>query len=142
VAGTAKKRPWLAALLAFVHPGLGHVYLREWARALLWFGLVLTTASLLIPESVVPATFSLESMTRMSRELPPETLLALVVITAMSMIDAYWMATRNNQEQAQKATGTSCPNCGRDVDPDLDFCHWCTARLDAPSEDGDGPTEA
>ena len=22
-----------------------------------------------------------------------------------------------------------CPHCGREVDPDLDFCHWCTERL-------------
>ena len=23
-----------------------------------------------------------------------------------------------------------CPHCGRETDPDLDFCHWCTEPLD------------
>ncbi|PSP91758.1 zinc ribbon domain-containing protein, partial [Halobacteriales archaeon QH_8_68_33] len=23
-----------------------------------------------------------------------------------------------------------CPNCGEDLDPDLEFCHWCTERTD------------
>lgn len=32
------KRLWLASALAVIYPGLGHVYLREWLRALLWFG--------------------------------------------------------------------------------------------------------
>ena len=28
------KRPWLAVVLAVLHPGLGHLYLREWLRAI------------------------------------------------------------------------------------------------------------
>lgn len=27
-----------------------------------------------------------------------------------------------------------CPHCGREIDPDLDFCHWCTERL--PTAEG------
>ncbi|WP_418282709.1 DUF7575 domain-containing protein [Halorubrum sp. DTA98] len=23
----------------------------------------------------------------------------------------------------------NCPSCGREVDPELDFCHWCTEEL-------------
>lgn len=49
------------------------------------------------------------------------------------------------------AEAPACPNCGKDLDADLDFCPWCTTRLewddsDAPdaaagggSDDGDGP---
>jgi hypothetical protein len=35
-------RPWLAALLAWACPGLGHVYLRRWVRGLAFTVLVLT----------------------------------------------------------------------------------------------------
>ena len=34
-----EKRPLVAALLSFLQPGLGHLYLREWLRAILWAGL-------------------------------------------------------------------------------------------------------
>ena len=34
-----EKRPLVAALLSFLQPGLGHLYLREWLRAVLWAGL-------------------------------------------------------------------------------------------------------
>jgi hypothetical protein len=147
VAQTARKRPWLAALLAFVHPGLGHVYLREWARALLWFGLVLTTASLLIPQSAVPETITLESIREMSRQLELQTVLAMAGVTLMSMIDAYWVASRNNerkhsrQQTTDDGATTSCPNCGREVDEDLDFCHWCTTELESDEAEPDGADE-
>ncbi|MFD1586913.1 DUF6677 family protein [Halorientalis brevis] len=134
--GTARKRPWLAALLAFIHPGLGHVYLREWLRALLWFGLVLTTASFMVPEGIVPETVTVDSLMQMSRALPVESVLALASITIMSMVDAYWMATQRNQQRERTEAGARCPNCGRDVDDDLDFCHWCTTELDAADSEG------
>ncbi|WP_250137713.1 zinc ribbon domain-containing protein [Halorientalis salina] len=138
-----RKRPWLAALLAFVHPGLGHVYLREWLRALLWFGLVLTTASFLVPEGIVPETISVESIRQMSEALPLEAVLGLATITIMSMVDAYWIANRRNEQRQETVEGVRCPNCGRDVDEDLDFCHWCTTQLDADETDGaDEPSRA
>lgn len=128
---TGRKRPWLAALLAIVHPGLGHVYLREWARALLWFGLVLTAASLLIPTELAAEAASIEAVLEMSRELPFEVALALSAIVFVSMVDAFWVARRKNERTRMEATGTRCPNCGREVDIDIDFCHWCTTELDA-----------
>ena len=136
-----RKRPWLAALLAFIHPGLGHVYLREWVRALLWFGLVLTTASFLVPEGILPETMTLESIRQMSEALPLEAVLALATITIMSMVDAYWMANRSNQQQQEASEGVRCPNCGRDVDESLDFCHWCTTKLDGDGTESDGADE-
>lgn len=140
--GTARKRPWLAALLAFIHPGLGHVYLREWVRALLWFGLVLTTASLLVPQGIVPETTSIESFMQMSQQLPTEAVLGLVTITILSMVDAYWMASRSNEQQHKEETGARCPTCGRDVDEDLDFCHWCTTELNPDDDGSEEPSRA
>jgi hypothetical protein len=134
--GSTRKRPWLAALLAVGYPGLGHLYLREWARALLWFGLTLLTASLLIPQSVVPTTMSAESMRQAFDAMPVEASVGLLVVGLLNVADAYWFAVRNNRQQAQAETGRRCPNCGKEIDGDIDFCHWCTTEIDGT---GDGP---
>jgi hypothetical protein len=133
VSSQTEKRPWLAAVLAFVYPGLGHVYLREWLRALLWFFLVVTSSTLLVPDDAVPSAFSVDAFLTAAGNVPPEAALALVSITFFSMVDAYWVAKRSNTQTAVME-GTTCPHCGKDVDPDLDFCHWCTEQI-APEKD-------
>lgn len=133
---TDQKRPWLAAVLALVSPGLGHVYLREWFRALLWFGLVVSTTSLLVPESALSATVPsamtvdavVDAFVAASEAVRFRTQLALFGITTLSMADAYWMATAGNRRAAADA-GTVCPSCGKELDDDLSFCHWCTTEL-------------
>jgi len=133
---TGRKRPWLAAILAFVYPGLGHVYLREWLRAVLWFGLVISTTTLLVDRAAMAPLdrgLSLEALLAASRSVPLEASVALLAITMLSMADAFWMATRENAE-AEVVEGASCPHCGKELEDDLDFCHWCTTRLEQPSE--------
>ncbi len=130
MAESARKRPILAAVLGLVYPGLGHVYLREWARALLWFGLIILTGSLLIPDSAIPSTLTIDSMMQMSRAMPLRAVVALSAVTGMNMVDAYILASRTNETSQPVAEGTECPSCGREVDGDLAFCHWCTTELD------------
>ncbi|MFB6166350.1 MAG: DUF6677 family protein [Haloarculaceae archaeon] len=140
MARTGYKRPWLAAALALVYPGLGHLYLREWIRSLLWFGLIVTTSGMLIPPGTLPQTASLQSISEVYAQMPLETELALTLVTVLSGVDAYWTASRNNERRRRERTGTRCPECGREVDADLAFCHWCTAELDRPAEaDADSP---
>jgi hypothetical protein len=117
-------------LLAFLYPGLGHIYLREWLRALVWFFLVIMGSTLLIPTSAVPETLSIEAFVTAAEAIPPENGLALVSITVFSMADAYWVAKRRNQVTTVEEQST-CPHCGKDLDSDLEFCHWCTQRVDA-----------
>jgi hypothetical protein len=133
--GGSAKRPWLAVVLAIVYPGLGHLYLREWIRAILWFGLILSASAFLLPAEAVPQSFSLEAMRTATRSLPVEVSLAILAVSALSVADAYWLATRQPQASAPAGT-TTCPNCGEELDEDLDFCHWCTTRLDEPGEEG------
>ncbi|MDS0281115.1 zinc ribbon domain-containing protein [Haloarcula onubensis] len=133
---TGRKRPWLAAILAFIYPGLGHVYLREWLRAVLWFGLVFSATALLVEESVMAPLsdgLSVDALLAVSQGIPTETSMVLFVITVFSMADAFYMATRENVE-TEVVEGTKCPNCGKELEDDLDFCHWCTTRLDGPAE--------
>lgn len=140
---TRRKRPWLAVLLAIVYPGLGHVYLREWGRALLWFALIVVSTSFLIPESAVPESLSVDGLVAAAEAMPLEVSLLVLALSFLSVLDAYWLATRVN-ETARPAVGeqetveaAECPNCGKDLDEDLDFCPWCTERLVEPDEDDD-----
>jgi len=134
---TGRKRPLLAAFLALVYPGLGHVYLREWLRAVLWFGLVVSTSTLLVGQSdVAPLNdgFSIDALLAVSQNISLGTSIALFAITVLSMVDAFYMATRENVE-AEVVEGTKCPHCGKELEDDLDFCHWCTTELDRPADE-------
>ncbi|MEA5387690.1 zinc ribbon domain-containing protein [Haloarculaceae archaeon H-GB11] len=112
-----------------MYPGLGHVYLREWLRALLWFGLVITSSTLVIPDTVVPEQPSLDAIVTASQQLPTGAIALLFALTVLSMVDAYWVASRNaHRHDVQNAA--NCPFCGKELDDDLEFCHWCTSRLD------------
>ena len=85
-----RRRPWLAALLALVISGLGHAYLRRWARALGWYVAVTAAVLLFLPESAISGAFTGDPPT--VREVAP----AAAVVGA-SVIDAYVVALRNNR---------------------------------------------
>lgn len=112
-------------------PGLGHVYLRAWLRALLWFWLAVLSVVVFIPEELVAGVETMSDAISLSSELPLEADLAIFAVIAFSAADAYWQAT----ETKQRADGTRCPHCGHELDEnlDLDFCHWCTEPLDPTS---------
>jgi len=152
------KRPWLAAALALAYPGLGHVYLREWIRALLWLVLIVGASVLLFPAGATPTALSIEAFMTAAEAVPLYAAGGIAVLTALSMADAYALATRNNRaprsaggtlgtRSAGGTTGTqettqSCPHCGKDLeDTELDFCQWCAEPLDeTPDDDRDGVT--
>jgi hypothetical protein len=138
---TQRKRPWLAVVLAFIYPGLGHVYLRKWGRALLWFAMILASTMVLIPEGAAPSELSVEAITASAEAVPTGVSLFVLALSLLSVLDAYWLATRAN-EVAQQRTDDGeevdvgdCPHCGKELDEDLDFCPWCTERLVEPDED-------
>jgi len=148
-----RRRPWLAVLLAILISGLGHAYLRRWARAFGWYAAITATLLLFVPE---PALNQL-----LARESPPLVdILPGLVVVAASVVDAYVLAVRNNRAYDKQApTGAeaadsgdatasaaaidasgdgsahetpadvACPYCGRETDGSLDFCHWCTEPL-------------
>jgi len=129
------KSPVIAALLAVLYPGLGHVYLRRWGRALLWFGLIIATIVVLVPEAAMPTTFSVDAIVEAQEAVPTHVAGLALALSIMSVVDAYWIAAQTGEdEQAQVAddeTATrSCPSCGKELDEDIDFCHWCTTKLD------------
>ncbi|KOX96145.1 zinc ribbon domain-containing protein [Halorubrum sp. ASP1] len=145
-----RRRPWLAALLALVVSGLGHAYLRRWARGLGWYLTVAAAVFVFVPESAISGALAGD---------PPavsEVAPAAAVVVA-SVVDAYVVAVRHNRtserdSDASRATGSPdtvpgpgaasaevaggeaepesgetirCPECGRETDPTFDFCQWC-----------------
>jgi hypothetical protein len=128
-----KKRPWFAALCALIYPGAGHLYLREWLRAFLWFAFAFLTAYLFIPPGVVQAveTSGWSGYVQSSQNLPWEQSLPVLFVSLCNILDAYWSAVRNNRAVQAATDGTiRCPHCGRKVDDELDFCQWCTSPLE------------
>lgn len=111
---------------------MGHLYLREWIRAILWFGLLLTASTLLIPEGAIPDQPSLNALLAASRAVPTYAAIAMLSLTMLSMLDAYSMARRYNEPGVGiAADGTvRCPSCGHELeDPSIGFCPWCAQEL-------------
>jgi hypothetical protein len=159
-------RPVIAAVLALVFPGLGHLVLRRWGRALLWhLTIVGGGAALLVLYDVDAGSSVLTPGQAMeaAEALPPEITLPVALLSVLSSIDAYIVgrsdvAERNRVDATAEAvrrraasaddegpnagspvteiTGeddealqVKCPNCGKETDAELDFCHWCTEPL-------------
>jgi hypothetical protein len=107
--------------------GVGHVYLREWRRAAAWFALVVGSALVLgavfVDPGADPANLSPES-------IPATVTLPIAALLLLSMLDAYLVASRSTPDD-EESTAPACPHCGKELDGDLDFCPWCTTRLEA-----------
>lgn len=129
------RRSIIAALLALLYPGLGHVYLRAWLRAIAWFVVALVAAGLVMPESMFVAYESegLTGVLEASRNLPSEAILSLLIVRGLNAIDAYLTGLEVSAEPTEAGT-RRCPSCGREVDSELDFCQWCATELDEADE--------
>jgi hypothetical protein len=143
----ARRRALIAAVVGLLGAalgaaGAGHAYLREWRRAVAWFSVVLGVGLVLVSMYTDPANITWRS------NLPLEVVLPLLVLSVLSALDAYAVASKQTTEGVKQTPGSqadtigsgqageqvSCPHCGRDVDRELDFCHWCTEPLDRDPE--------
>jgi TM2 domain-containing membrane protein YozV len=133
---TGRKRPLLAVVLAFIFPGLGHFYLRKWGRGLLWLGLLLALSVVFVVTGTIQpvSELTLEAISSSYQARPTEVTIGSVVVTTLNVVDAYWVAVNENQTQEIEA-GMKCPNCGKELDQDIDFCHWCTTQLETVEPD-------
>ena len=149
---TSRKRPWLAALLAGLLTGFGHLYLRRWRRALGWLAGSFAATTLFVDpaaaEALVNGTVTRETLTGAA---------PMLVVGGLSVIDAYLLARAQNTAASTAASAAasaaasepseptdderaSCPHCGKDLDPELEFCHWCTRSVE-PVDDRDASRE-
>lgn len=111
----AAKRPWLAAVLGLMITGLGHLYLREWTRALLWLAMATLAAVFFVPDGAIADTAIVD-------------LIPIMVVVVMSVIDAYLLGRQHNRRLAV-AQRQRCPHCGKEMDLDVSFCWYCAAEL-------------
>jgi hypothetical protein len=122
----SQKRPWLAAVLGVLATGLGHVYLRRVRRAAGWLVALLGVSFLFVDGAALTALVS-------GDPVDPLAVAPVVFVGALSVIDAYLVARAQNALARLTATPdgqvTHCPNCGRELDPSIDFCQWCTTDL-------------
>lgn len=141
-------RPWLAGLLALIYPGLGHVYVRAWGRALLWFALSIATTLFVVPDGVAetanPFADPMAASEAIVAQTPTLGVVSILLVVAFSMVDAYLTARRagdsttSEESTAEPSAPQTCPECGREVDSELSFCHWCSAEL--PEEENSEKT--
>ena len=131
----ARKRPLVAAALGIVYPGLGHVYLRSWHRALLWFAAVVITIIVFVPESLLYGVATPGDLLTVAANIPIEAAVALPLVAIFNAVDAYLTAKRENAH----VDGVRCPHCGKVVDEDLSFCHWCTSELAVETDESTQP---
>lgn len=175
-------RPWIAAVLALVLAGLGHAYLRRWARALLWLVTIAASSVLLHSLHGVEPANPLTS----PGAIPTDVLVPLTFLIGLSAVDAFLIgreqaasgerdaaervvpergvggdsadvegsresqpnldfggkvteilpteghdgaAGRTDEGDVENGEMIQCPNCGKEADASMDFCHWCTERF-------------
>ncbi|WP_144924115.1 zinc ribbon domain-containing protein [Halorubrum salsamenti] len=84
-------RPLLAALLAMALPGLGHLTLRRWGRALLWHLTIVggSVALFALYDVPVASTISPTEAVEAAAALPTEVTLPIAVLYTLSAVDAY-----------------------------------------------------
>ncbi|WP_267642477.1 zinc ribbon domain-containing protein [Haloarchaeobius amylolyticus] len=118
----------VAVVLSFIFPGLGHAYLRRWARSLLFVGIFVTVTAIAVPESALTSVGSIVEVTqRVSDRITLSESLAMSVVEVAAMTDAYLLASSAARTSDE---GPRCPNCGKELDGDIDFCPWCAHEID------------
>ena len=136
------RRSIVATVLALVYPGLGHLYLRAWLRAIAWFVVALIAAAMVMPESAYAAyeANGFSGLLEASQNLPTDVILSMTVVRVLNALDAYLTALQKAVTKPEPSGAGTCPNCGKELDEDLDFCPWCSVELtetDQPAEEDD-----
>jgi hypothetical protein len=154
------KRPWLAALLGTLATGLGHFYLRRWKRGLGWFVVAVAVSAFFVPPEAARALLSGSGgdiatvapllavgvssvadayvLARMSQHETPgraDDRSSAASGTESGFRDGSAVAAGSaGAGQVSGAADAECPECGKELDPELDFCPWCTTRFDEETE--------
>lgn len=127
---------WLRALaaagLSILFPGAGHAVLREWLRAILFATLFLSSLLVFLPiESMGDAGTTIDMLEVAYAEMDTISQFAISFIVVFAAVDAAFRALDFPPGRDETVEGPTCPECGRSLDEDLEFCHWCTTRLDS-----------
>jgi hypothetical protein len=150
-------RPYVAALLGMLVTGLGQLYLRRWLRAFAWFALAFGVSVAFVPETaaadvlsgepvdpvallpgaLVGVASAIDAFILARREVATET--GGPRVGGPSQVDAtdvgpmtgetHALAGEAETLEATAGQKIDCPACGKPIDPELGFCHWCTTEF-------------
>lgn len=129
-----ERRAAVAALVGVVGAtvgiaGAGHVYLRRWRRAAAWFSAVLGLSVVLLFLFTDPQAVTADT-------LPPEVVGPVAALLLTSVVDAYLAGRQGRRTRGSGGDdGPNCPACGRELDPTLDFCWYCSASVEGGGEE-------
>lgn len=139
-------RPYLAGVLGVVATGLGHLYLRRWLRGVGWLVLAFGITMAFVPQETLQAMSAGEAMSARADFYPT------MAVQLAAAFDAFLLAYRENLgsvgvtadvdvpvvgDEDVSGDTVTCPNCGKDVDDDLGFCHWCTTEFASTGGESD-----
>ncbi|MFW5948109.1 MAG: DUF7575 domain-containing protein [Halolamina sp.] len=134
-------RPYLAGLLGTVATGFGHLYLRRWLRGFGWIALAFVVTVAFVPAG------TMETMTVGEPVEQQSTLYPTMIVQLAGAFDAFLLAYREPTASAgggdvpvaadgeDGGDAVACPNCGKEVEADLGFCHWCTTEFATPGSE-------
>ncbi|WP_049926171.1 DUF7575 domain-containing protein [Halopiger goleimassiliensis] len=135
---------WFRAIaaggLSMFLPGAGHALLRDWLRALVFAGLYLSAVAIFLPiEEFATVDTMGETFEVLTTDTNAMGQFFLSFIVLFAAVDAAFRALGfpPGANADADADGPTCPECGKELDEDLEFCHWCTARIEP--RDGDVP---
>lgn len=119
--------------------GLGHAYLRRWARAFGWYALITGTLVFVVPDAAVDRV--------VAGERPPIGDIAPALgAVAASVVDAYVLAVRHNRTREKRSSSTSAAkdapaSDGRDEAVRGDDSEIAAAAWTAETDDAPGPSQ-
>ncbi|QSW97969.1 zinc ribbon domain-containing protein [Haloterrigena alkaliphila] len=131
-----------AGVLSLLLPGAGHALLRDWLRALLFAGLYFVAIWFFYPvQDLATDGGSLSEMMSESMDVAanvdPMAQMTIMLVVAIATFDAILRAFGFPPTANASSDGPTCPECGKEVDADLEFCHWCTTRLEPMTAETD-----
>ncbi|RKD95306.1 DUF7575 domain-containing protein [Halopiger aswanensis] len=140
-------RALLAGALSILFPGAGHAFLRDWLRAVVFAGLYLSAIAIFLPmDQLAAAETMTDAVTIVSEDMDSMGQFALSFIGLFAAIDATFRSLgfppTASGSGAGSSDGPTCPECGKELDEDLEFCHWCTTRLEPAEPEEAEPSEA
>ncbi len=126
-------RALIAASLSLLFPGIGHAVIRDWVRAMFFSGLFVMAIALAFSTDQLSAMTSIDGIwTALTQETSQLDRFMFGFLVLFAATDALFrgLGTIGSND----VEGPTCPHCNRELDTDLEFCHWCTARLEPPAE--------
>ena len=138
-------RALAAAVLSLFLPGAGHALIRDWMRALLFASVFTLTVALILPIEELSSAGSISAAIDIISAEPALSQFLLSFMLLFAALDAGFRAMAL-PVGPNAADGPTCPHCGRELDVTLEFCHWCTTRIEyrepGPEPEANAETES